>query len=230
MKNILLRTSALFFTLIIVLMLTFFVVNANRFNDNIFDTQTKNQIESLQKELERVNDPEHQNSLQAKLNTLQYQAEIQATGQKMAPEKPADICSSMPKSTFMEEVRPTGILPGAPGPFSSQVLQVENQWQDQVNGYWMHLYAGVSGLDSSLGGVILWIEDVDSGGFFPDPEPEGALTIVSVYGTRLELMTSKGNTRYFDILAQQFIADLTSEVTAVKLPAPYVFDPCEQDR
>jgi len=230
MKNILLRISALCFTIIIVLMLTFFVVNASRFEENIFDGQTKNQIESLQKELERVNDPEHQNNLQAKLNTLQYQAEIQATGQKIAPEKPADICASMPKSTFVEEVRPTGILPGAPGPFSSQVLNVENQWQDQENGYWMHLYAGVSGLDSNQGGVILWIEDVESGGFFPDPEPEGTLTLVAVHGTRLELMTSEGNTRYFDILAQQFIPDLKSEVTAVELPASYVFDPCGQDQ
>jgi hypothetical protein len=230
MKNILLRTSALFLTIIIVLMLTFFVVSASRFEENTFDGQTKNQIESLQKELERVNDPEHQNNLQAKLNTLQYQAEIQATGQKIAPDKPTNICSSMPKSTFVEEVGPTGILPGAPGPFSSQVLQVENQWQDQVNGYWMHLYAGVSGLDSSQGGLILWIEDVDSGGFFPDPEPDGALTIVSVHGTRLELLTSEGNTRYFDILAQQFIPDLTFEVSVVGLPASNVFDPCAQDR
>jgi len=230
MKKNLLRTSALFFTIIIVLMLTFFVVSASRFEENTFDGQTKNQIESLQKELERVNDPEHQNSLQAKLNTLQYQAEIQATGQKMAPKKPADICSSMPKSSFVEEVRPTGILPGAPGPFSSQVLKVENQWQDQVNGYWMHLYAGVSGLDSSQGGVVLWIEDVESGGFFPDPEPEGALTIVSLHGTRLELLSSEGNTRYFDVLAQQFIPDLKSEITVVELPASYVFDPCGQDR
>ena len=230
MKKNLLRTSALFFTIIIVLMLTFFVVSASRYEESTFDGQTKNQIESLQIELERVNDPEHQNSLQAKLNTLQYQAEIQATGQKMAPEKPADICSSMPKSTFEEEVRPIGILPGASGPFSSQVLQVENQWQDQVNGYWMHLYAGVSGLDSNQGGVILWIEDVESGGFFPDPEPEGALTIVSVYGPRLELLTSEGNTRYFDILAQQFIPDLKSDVSVVELPASYVFDPCGQDR
>lgn len=230
MKNKLLRTSALFFTIIIVLMLTFFVVNANRFDENILDTQTINQMESLQNELEIVSDPEHQISLQAKINTLQYQADLQTTGQKMAPEKPADICASIPKSTFVEEVRPTGILPGAPGPFSSQVLRVENQWQDQLNGYWMHLYAGVSGLDSNQGGVILWIEDVESGGFFSDPEPEGALTIVSVHGTRLELQTSEGNTRYFDILAQQFIPDLKSKLSVVELPASYVFDPCAQDR
>lgn len=230
MKKNFLRTSALFLAIIIFLMLTFFVVNANRFDENSLDSQTKNQIESLQKELDIVSDPEQQNSLQAKLNALQYQAEIQATGQKIAPEKPADICSSTPKSTFVEEVRPTGILPGAPGPFSSQVLQVENQWQNQVNGYWMHLYAGVSGLDSNQGGVILWIEDVESGGYFADPEPEGALKIIAMHGTRLELLTSEGNTRYFDILAQQFIPDLKSEVSVVELPASYVFDPCGQDR
>jgi hypothetical protein len=230
MRKNFLRTSVLIFTVIIVWLLTFMVVNADRFDENILDTQTTNQMMSIQNELDIVSDPEHQNSLQAKLNTLQYQADIQATGQKMAPEKPADICASMPKSTFVEEVRPTGILPGAPGPFSSQVLKVENQWQDQLNGYWMNLYAGVSGLDSNQGGVILWIEDVESGGFFSDPEPEGALTILSVHGTRLELLTSEGTTRYFDILAQQFIPDLKSEVNVVELPASYVFDPCGQDR
>jgi hypothetical protein len=223
------RTIIILIGIIIVLMSTVFVANARNVTNEVIDPQIKNQLDALSIELESISDLEQQKSLQEKMNILQYQEEVRVAAKENPPQKPTNICAAMPKSSSPEGVRPTGILPGAPGPFSSQILQVENQWQEQIEGYWMHVYAGISGLDDNLGGVMLWIEDVESGGFFADPQPDGALRIISAVGSRLELQSVSGNFRYFDVLAQQFVTDMTTEVTKVDLPAPFAFDICGQN-
>jgi hypothetical protein len=223
------RTIIFLLGIIILLMSTVFVANARNGANDIIDPQTKNLLDALSIELESISDLDQQKSLQEKMNILQYQAEVRVAAQENPPQKPTNICAAMPKSSIPEGDRPTGILPGSPGPFSSQILKVENQWQEQIDGYWMHVYAGISGLDDNLGGLMLWIEDVESGGFFADPQPDGALKIISVVGSRLELQSESGSLRYFDVLAQQFVSDMKTEVTKVELPAQIVFDPCGQN-
>lgn len=222
--------STLFFTLLIImLMVPVIAADATHEREDIVDPKTKSQIDSITNDFSSTNNPEHQKSLQSKLEILQYQISIKAEAHNISHQKPTDICMTIPKNLTFVETRATGILPGSPGPFSSQILRVENQWQELINDYWFHLYAGSSGLDPKKGGVILWIEDVDSGGFFEDPNPEGPLTIVNSHGTRLELITPTGNLRYFDILSQQFIADLEVDLKEVNLPPPILFDPCTND-
>ncbi len=185
------------------------------------------QINQLSALLSDTDDATSQQQLEAKLKSLHVAQEMQARAQAQPVEKPASACAVRPQTKAADEARPTGILGQGTGPFPSETLMVENQWQDQINGYWFHIYAGYQNLDPQQGGLLLWIEETHLGGFFADEVADGAFTITAVHpGYVMELTTAHGNLRYFDILAQQFVDSSTAKLPALDLPAKPAFDPC----
>ncbi|PKO12619.1 MAG: hypothetical protein CVU39_23325 [Chloroflexi bacterium HGW-Chloroflexi-10] len=194
---------------------------------------TSDQMNALSAALSQVSSPDMQKSLQEKINGLEYQEAVRASGIANPAPKAKSYCEGAPQakeSDLLENTRIQGILDASQGPFSSQMLRASNQWQGIFNAYWFHVYAGSSGEETNNGAVIIWIEDLNQLQFIPDPNPDGALTITAEHGTRLELTTANGYTRYFDIPAQQFVSDIATQLQAIDLPPipTPLFDPCVQ--
>jgi len=118
-------------------MITVITADATHQSEDVIDLKTKSQIDSITNEFSNTKDPEHQKSLQSKLDILRYQTLIQTEAKNNSPQKPTDICMKIPKNLSFVETRAIGILPGSPGPFSSQILRVENQWQEYIDNYWL---------------------------------------------------------------------------------------------
>lgn len=166
-------------------------------------------------------DGEMRASLEGKLNALQagQQSELQA--QAVQPPKPADICAARPQVNFTEEPRRTGIIPEGPIPFRASDVSINNQWQEQYTGYWVHAYAGALAENPAQGILIIEFEgSPDLGGRFLTPNADGALTIRAATAARLTLESAGGTLYYFDIPALQYVENLEARLPEAALPAP----------
>jgi hypothetical protein len=191
----------------------------------------QSQIDSLEAAIPHVENLSLRKNMQKKLQARQKLLEIQSNAQNNPPKKPENICVPQANPDAFKIDIPIGILSADQTPFDLNWFIMKNQWQDEIKDYWFHVYAGQLKGNDEKGMLILWIEEIDSLSQFSDPNPDGSLIITKVHPNyKLELITSNGNPRYFDILAQQFTEDLNLTLPAADLPPlpTPIYDPCAQ--
>jgi hypothetical protein len=191
-------------------------------------TQTwpQSSIQNLQAQLANPNlDPDLRQSLEEKLSAFQTQQAAQNRIQALAAPKPADPCALAPTpNPAADPPRATGILNEGAVPFPASQVTITNQWQEKLNGQWVHAYAGASVGAPQQGMVIITIEDSPAGGQFFTPDLNGPLTITAAENGRLTLVSNQGSTYYFDIPAMQFVDSLQAIVATI---TPYPVQPTQ---
>lgn len=168
-------------------------------------------------------------SLQEKLGAMQTMQAERDVARAAALEKPSDLCAQRPAAGQSANLpRLTGIIEGEMAPFRAEDVLILNQWQENIEGRWVHVYAGRLGDDAAQGVVIVTVEGSGDGGRFPAPVAGGALRIVAAQGARLTLQDEAGNEVFFDVPALRYVASLNEPApTAVPQP-PWTPtpDPC----
>ncbi|MBI4497919.1 MAG: hypothetical protein HY689_08490 [Chloroflexi bacterium] len=113
-----------------------------------------------------------------------------------------------PQTPGQRPLRPRGLIEHGQAPFSSQDVVVRNQWQDEVNGAWVHVYAGALAGDPEQGMVVVVTESADgmlgTAHRYPTPNQSGAVRIVKAEGTTLVLVAPGGPPFTFDVQSGTF--------------------------
>jgi hypothetical protein len=174
-------------------------------------------------------------SLEGKIQALEYKENVQATAM-LSPQKSfAEVC----KSIMVEETNaskqlksnlPDGILDVQEDFLGEEGYLINTMWRGEYSGYEMEIYAGSLYQDEQKGLLIMNIPALNFFEVFYVPEPDGSLRITGIDGYRLQLSTASGTTHFFDIPAQQFTNDMAKSMSIVDLPpAPTpIMDPCAQ--
>lgn len=177
------------------------------------------QIRELEEILAHTTDPEMRKVLEEKITMLQSESIDEAIAISTSVEKPDDPCAQRPPiSSSPDSERRIGIFEG-PSPFRSTDIVVINQWQDKVNGFWTHVYAGSLFGNEKQGIIVVSVEGMNLGGRYLTPDQVGAVKIVSVTGYRLELAAENGKVFYFDVPAQAFASSPVEAIPPL-IPAP----------
>lgn len=135
-------------------------------------------------------------------------AEIQAdydAGEPIPDETPADVSPNN-----VPEQAPTGIFPASDIalPFPPQLITPNNVWIGQDSAAITTVVAGSSGPATDNQGVLIYFQQsFDDAGdqelsAHPAPDGVGALSITSVSGTTVSLVSSSGSTGTFDLLSK----------------------------
>lgn len=107
---------------------------------------------------------------------------------------------------------PQGLLSYAVAPVSPADYVFNNQWQWDINGHHVQVYAGAVGHDSpEAGRGLLWVREtafdlavLPAGGFFLAPSGTGTLSIESYDGMELTVTSQNGQTFLFDAKSLTF--------------------------
>lgn len=222
------------FTFLAIATLTLFnTVNVGAYlkiNNPAADAREKDQITFLEKAINQTDDPQQQTALTNKLNARQFVANTRATAQLVPPPTLEEICALRIDLPVAIADQPAGILSVRPDFMATQNLTITNMWRGVISGQQAEVYAGTNNQNPNQGLVILSIEGLNLYNTFPDPTADGALELVTIHNLRLELKTSSGAVRYFDLPAQQFTNSLKTILPVKDLPqAPITYDdPCAQ--
>ncbi|MCX6020577.1 MAG: hypothetical protein NTZ05_02395 [Chloroflexi bacterium] len=134
----------------------------------------------------------------------QYERERVEGLQRRAPKGPAARMATVSDDQF----RPSGIIERGPAPFSTEDVTVRNQWQQQVDGVWVQVYAGALAENPAQGVVVVASEGAAAREAATDrylaPRPSGALRIVAESGGRLTLEAADGKQLAFDLASRRF--------------------------
>jgi hypothetical protein len=205
-------------------------VGANLFEQSTPQTVKEIQAAELREALAQATDPETIQSLQEKLEPIEKAILAQATAQAQPTLSLEEICAGRNTESIAKTNPELGILAVNENFLATQNLKINNifrgLYQDQI----VEVYAGYNYEDSRKGLVIVSIEALEINDYYYDPNPDGALEIVAENNLRLELKTSNGAQRFFDIPAMQFVSGANNVVKSVDIPAaatPFQ-DPCAE--
>jgi len=193
------------------------------------------QMAFLRSSRAQVSDPEAARSLDEKIAALRAQQDQRAAVPLV--DKPQDPCAARPVA-LPTPPRPTGILVGFAVPFRPAELMPTSQWQEQIGGWWVHVYAGSRGAEmlsesdfssTWMEGVLLVeIEGQPEIRSYTPPGASGALTLQSVRGTVLTVVDEAGSLYFFDAAAEAWL-DSPDQVLPARIPLPTPTakpDPC----
>ena len=190
-------------------------------------------IDQLKSLVNSSNSDNAQSNLDGKIQAMEYKQSVQATAQAAPDKSLEEICKAIAadQSVSVKKAQPerqTGILSVREDFLAPQGYLIQNMWRGAYDGYDVEIYAGSFTQDIGNGVVIVSIPQLDLFKVFPDPQPDGALTITQMENDLLQMTTANGNTREFDLPAQQFTNDLSKSMAVVDLPiAPTpIPDPC----
>ena len=171
-----------------------------------------------------------QQALEEKMSPLNYKLSVQATAAAQPPKTLKEICADRIFLDQPKAEKPSGIQSVRPDFLATLDYQIENMWRGSYNSLAVEVYAGSRINDPGSGIIILSIPDLEIFTTFTDPNPAGSLRIKSEADLRLTLSSEQGQTRYFDIPAQQFTGDTKTALPAADLPPlpTPIFDPCAQ--
>ena len=134
----------------------------------------------------------------------QYERERNEGLQRRAPKGPAARIATVGDDQF----RPSGIIERGPAPFSTEDVVVRNQWQQQVDGVWVQVYAGALAENPAQGVVIVAAEGAAAREAATErylaPQQSGALRVVAESGSRLTLEAADGSVLAFDLASRTF--------------------------
>jgi hypothetical protein len=174
-------------------------------------------------------------NLESKIQALEFKLNLQDTAKVQSQKSKEQICNSLLKenSTIAKQVldeKPAGIFTVREDFLVPQGYLIENMWRGKYSGYEIELYGGSVLAEEQKGLVILSIPEINLFEVFYDPELNGAITILQIDGLLVTLSSTNGSTLYFDIPAQQFTNEITTNMAGVDLPlAPTpITDPCAQ--
>jgi len=204
-------------------------VGASRLGQTAPDSIKGMQADLLMDELAQADDAVVQKEIQEKLAPLEYALEIRATAQAQPPVSLAEICANRIPVVVDKAVLEMGIYPVREDFLAMENLKINNLfrglYQDQIT----EVYAGNDYNEGESGLVVVSIESAGVYLYVYDPATEGTLEIVGENNLRLELRTSLGSTRWFDIPSMQFVSGPDVVMKSLVLPPtpePFV-DPCQ---
>lgn len=113
----------------------------------------------------------------------------------------------------IEEKRMTGIIDRPSVPFSGRRYEINNAWQELVDGDYILVFAGALATEPAQG-ILIVFHDVDNSfKFILAPIKGGRLRIVDAKGYRLVIQQANVDTRlYFDVPAMSFATSLNGEL------------------
>ena len=174
-------------------------------------------------------------NLESKIQALENKQNLQNTAMTQPQKSLEQICNSISeeKLTSSQQIldeKPEGIFTVREDFLVAQGYLIKNMWQGNYSGFEVELYSGRFLEEEQKGLVILSIPEINLFEVFYDPDPNGALTILHIDGFRVELSSANGNTRYFDIPAQEFANEMSKSMSIVDLPPvpTPIYDPCLQ--
>ncbi len=136
-----------------------------------------------------------------------HYAQIRAYGEAHKASKDPNKAPTPPVS--QDSPRQTGIIENSQAPFSSQDVQVENQWQRKVNGAWVQVYAGALTNDPTQGFVQVLTESPAgnvSGKQFRTGIKAGAVRITAEHNLQFTLVSKNGASFTFDLPAATLVS------------------------
>lgn len=177
-------------------------------------------IKALEKNLENPNlDETTKKSLQGKLEVYSKNATRQANILSRATNIPNGPKAAPQIPTIKASQRMTGIINRPAVPFPSSAFQIENAWQEKVNGTYILVFAGVDAVRSDKGILIITSDTNRHFEYFYTPTDSGPVKIVDVKGMQLVLKTKGKEVFYFDVLGRRFVSSL-GEVVSTATPNP----------
>jgi hypothetical protein len=119
-------------------------------------------------------------------------------------------------------IRPTGIFEDTTD-FFKEGYQMQNAWQQQVNGAWAAVFAGARQSDPEQGVIFTqWeLPNGSIGRFIDTPIKAGSVRIIAEQNYRLTLQAADGTLFYFDVPAQTFVSSLTEIAPTITPPPTY---------
>lgn len=119
-------------------------------------------------------------------------------------------------------IRPTGIFEDTTS-FFKEGYQMQNAWQQQVNGAWAAVFAGARQDDPQQGVIFTQWEmpNAPIGHFINTPIRAGSVRIISEQNYRLTLQAADGTLFYFDVPAQTFVSSATEVAPTITPPPTY---------
>jgi len=139
------------------------------------------------------------------------------------------VKTQVPEAT---SIRPTGIFEDTTD-FYQQGYQMQNAWQQQVDGAWAAVFAGAHRDDPRQGAIFTqWeLPAARVGHFIDTPVKAGSVRIIAEQNDRLTLQATDGTLFYFDVPAQAFVQSLIEVVPTITpqsadTPTAQVPTPC----
>lgn len=119
-------------------------------------------------------------------------------------------------------IRPTGIFEDTTS-FFKEGYQMQNAWQQQVNGAWAAVFAGARQDDPQQGVIFTqWeLPNAPIGHFINTPISAGSVRIIAEQNYRLTLQAADGTLFYFDVPAQTFVSSPTEVAPTITPPPTY---------
>jgi len=194
------------------------------------ETVSEIQANQLQDALVNESDPETIKALQEKLEPVEKMLKLQATAQTLPTLSLQEICANRIMEVSPKAIPEMGIFTVREEFLATQNLKINNLFRGLDQNQIVEVYAGHQYPDDQKGLVIVSIESLGVYQYYFDPTPAGTLEIVSENNLRLELKTSSGETRYFDIPSMQFVSSADIVIKSITLPptpTPFI-DPCAQ--
>jgi pre-peptidase len=104
-------------------------------------------------------------------------------------------------------------------------VNITNKWYAEIGDRHFNVFAGSDYNDPAQGMVYVIVFAADgsrlsNGDYYPTADRSGAVHVVSAVGSRLILLSTGGQTYYFDVPGRQFTTSLTETVPTVT-PLPY---------
>jgi hypothetical protein len=159
----------------------------------------------------------------------------QQAAAKVAEDDPEAVASSkngpVPANSTPEPW-PQGLFDHAVAPVPPGEYLFQNQWQWDLDGHHVQVFAGQIGRNSpEAGRGVIWaletsfdLTPLSAGGFFKAPPGTGSLRIVSYDGTILQLISDGGQSFQFDAESLGF-SDQSGQPVPSDTPAPADYIP-----
>ncbi len=144
-------------------------------------------------------------------HTLLHDIETDRREAFAKPHAPKDLAVLTGTVPFPEPAWFTGIIDSGQAPLPSS-FTIINQWHEVIAGEHVNVYAGGFRDDPDAGVVVVDVTPPDGtaartdGGAYETPAARGAVRIIEAIGTRLILLSARGDRFAFDVTARAYVS------------------------
>jgi hypothetical protein len=191
------------------------IVIAQSNNNRTLPDPFSQDIQTLQKELEKDLNSEDRENLEEKLEILYAQATQREIGIQQLTSIPEPDTTYQIPTIVLSGTRQTGIIEHPSVPFSSTDFLIENAWQELIGKNYVLIFAGALTSDPQQGVLLVLTDSPHQTLQIWTPEKRGSVRIVEVKNLQLGLISQSGDLLYFDVPGRKFITELGEIVPTI---------------